>query len=111
MSKFPERFDRSDIRKMGQLGLVRALTNRVNRSKLSLTPAAVGANAQSIESVTNVVCSSDDDVTLQTPLLDHGLTAAARVTGKNTVDIIFDNHTAGSLTPAAGNYFIRVNRG
>jgi len=103
--------DRSNVRAMAEQTRLDAITNRTQRFKVSLTPAQVGANSQGTETVTDVYCSSDDDVTVQYPSQTDGMIVSARVSDKNEVTVVFENTTGGAITPTAGTYYLRINRG
>lgn len=78
----------------------------------SLTPVSVGISTSAEQSFTVKGLVVGDMVQVQ---LNAAQTAGlgivnARVSAADTLTLMFMNATAGALTPAAGTYFINVNR-
>jgi hypothetical protein len=80
---------------------------------VSLTPASTSTITSTEQSFTvpGVKLGTDTVVAVVPPSNTAGVTASyGRVTADNTVAIKFTNPTAGSVTPAAGNYVFTVLR-
>ena len=78
----------------------------------SLTPAAVAANITAAQTFTIAGLLTTDHVAIAcaTDQTAGIFIADVRVSAANTLSVQFGNITAGSLTPAAGNYIIDVIR-
>ena len=78
----------------------------------SLTPGAVAANITAAQTFTVAGLLTTDHVLVScVGAQTAGLFIAdSRVSANNTLSIQFGNCTAGSLTPAAGSYYIDVIR-
>lgn len=110
MSRFPTLLDRSSIRGIAQETIVQNQSARTFRFTRSLTPSQVSANSSNTQTAT-VVCTSGDDVTIQSPDgQTTGIVVTAAVTGQNEVTITFSNVTGSGATPKSGDYVIRVFR-
>lgn len=78
----------------------------------TLTPVSVNANTSAEQNFTVAGLQVGDfvDVALS-GLQTAGIGIAnARVSAANTLTLLFQNSTAGALTPAAGQYVINVTR-
>lgn len=78
----------------------------------SLTPVAVAGSISAEQSFTVIGLQTGDYVDTN---LSGAQTAGigivnARVSATNTLTVLFSNSTAGSLTPAAGTYTVRISR-
>lgn len=77
----------------------------------SLTPVAIATNTSAEQSFTVPGLKVGDFVQVNTPGLTAGASlGGARVSAANTLTLVFDNPTAGSVTPLAGTYVIHVVR-
>ncbi len=79
--------------------------------RATITPASVGAatSAEQTFSLPNV--KVNDLVFINPPSTTAGTgVSGARITQADTVGITFSNSTAGSLTPAAGEYLFFIIR-
>lgn len=108
--KFPVLQDRSSLRGIAQNTVLQQNMARTKRYTVSLTPSQVSANSTGTETVTDAVCTSGDDVTVQGPTQPAGITLMAQVTDTDTVLITFANSTGGAVTPTSGDYEIRIFR-
>lgn len=80
------------------------------RYVVSLSPAEVASQSANEETVT-VRCSSGDEVIVNGPSQTTGIVMGqAFVSATDEVTIPFINVTGGPLTPASGDYRIRVMR-
>ena len=78
----------------------------------SLTPVAVAANITAAQTFTVPGLLTTDHVYVSCAGAQTAgiFVAECRVSADNTLSVQFGNCTAGSLTPAAGNYIIDVVR-
>jgi hypothetical protein len=78
----------------------------------SLTPAAVAANITAAQTFTIAGLLTTDHVAIACAGAQTAgiFIADVRVSAADTLSVQFGNITAGSLTPAAGNYIIDVIR-
>lgn len=77
----------------------------------SLTPASVATNTVAEQNFTVTGLRTGDFVELNPPSITAGVgISSARVSAADTLTVAFVNPTAGSLTPAAGTYRIKVTR-
>jgi hypothetical protein len=78
----------------------------------SLTPAAVAANMTAAQTFTIAGLLTTDHVAIACVGAQTAgvFIADVRVSAADTLSVQFGNCTAGSLTPAAGNYIIDVIR-
>jgi hypothetical protein len=73
----------------------------------SLTPTAVAANSTAIQSFTVTGLLTTDHLIVTPPFRVNGiLEGIPRVSGMNTLELVWANVTIASLTPAAGTYTI-----
>ena len=80
---------------------------------VSLTPASTSTVTSTEQSFTvpGVKLSTDNVIAITPPSNTAGVTLSyGRITADNTVAIKFTNPTAGSVTPAAGNYVFTILR-
>lgn len=83
----------------------------VNVITASLTPSSVSTITSPEQTFTVPGLLTTDQVSVSHPSNVNGVgIAGARVSAANTLAIKFVNPTAGSVTPAAGNYLITVVR-
>jgi len=77
----------------------------------SLTPSSVSTVTAPTQTFTVTGLRTGDFVQVNPPSQTAGVSlAAARVSAADTLALTFVNPTAGSLTPAAGTYIIKVDR-
>ena len=77
----------------------------------TLTPTAVAANSESIQSFTITGLIVPCSINISPPAAMSGLGIMwSRVSASNTLDVCFRNFTAGSLTPPSGTWRIECAR-
>jgi len=81
----------------------------------SITPGAVtnGADSSSVQTFNNFtgLLTGDGVSLIKAPASTLGVSPLAnRCTAPDTAELIFINVTAGALTPAAGDYTIKITR-
>jgi hypothetical protein len=77
----------------------------------TLTPTAVAANSESIQSFTITGLIVPCSINISPPAAMSGLGIMwSRVSATNTLDVCFRNFTAGSLTPPSGTWRIECAR-
>lgn len=77
----------------------------------TLTPTAVGANSESVQTFTVTGLTTKDNVTVNKPTNQSGLDVVhAWVSAANTLSIKYRNHTGGGITPTSEAYLIKATR-
>lgn len=79
---------------------------------INITPVAVAANTTAAQAFTVAGLKTTDSVVLNPNVAQTNglLQGECRVSGTDTLQVRWGNFTAGSLTPAAGNYRLTVMR-
>lgn len=96
----------------GLLGMPPLVAQYMPRAySASITPSSVATISAVEQTFTVTGVNVGDVIKVTPPSITSGVApVCARVTAADTVGITFVNPTAGSLTPAAGNYLFIANK-
>lgn len=84
---------------------------KVQTFQQTLTPAAVNANSESVQTFTVTGLTTKDNVTVNKPTNQSGLDLVhAWVSADDTLSIKYRNHTGGGITPTSEAYLIKSTR-
>lgn len=93
------------------IGVIAGNAASINVIKSSLTPSAVSTITSPEQTFTVAGLKTTDTVFVTPPSNVNGVAlTGARVSAADTLALKFVNPTAGSVTPAAGDYVITVIR-
>ena len=84
---------------------------KVQTFQQTLTPSAVNANSESVQTFTVTGLTTNDIVAVNKPTNQSGLDLVhSWVSAANTLSIKYRNHTGGGITPTSEAYLIMTIR-